>query len=101
MIQYWKRFLIKNGWGISAFLVISLIVWMGLLIILPQAFMLDFSFRFNLPPAEIGGEKDVYTLSHYNFMIFGSEQASDSYNVVDVWVFVRTLTKHYFKGKSA
>jgi spermidine/putrescine transport system permease protein len=96
MIQYWKRFFIKNGFGISIFLLLSMIIWLGLLILLPQVFMFDFSFRFNLPPAEVGGPKDVYTLSHYKYMVFGSEAATESYNVVDVWVFIRTLTTAFF-----
>lgn len=96
MIRYWKKFLIKNGFGISIFLLMSMIIWLGLLILLPQVFMFDFSFRFNLPPAEVGGPKDVYTLSHYKYMVFGSEAATASYNVVDVWVFIRTLTTAFF-----
>ena len=67
-----------------------------MMILLPQIFMFDFSFRFNLPPAKVGGPEDVYTFSHYKFMVFGSEQASDSYNVIDVWVFVRTITTAMF-----
>ena len=96
MTRYWKQFFLKNGAGISAFLLISVAVWLGMLIVLPQVFMLDFSFRFNLPPAELGRPNDVYTLSHYKFMVFGSEQASDSYNVVDVWVFIRTILTAIF-----
>ncbi len=96
MRQYWKDFFLKNGSGISAFLLISILIWLGMLILLPQFFMFDFSFRFNLPPAKLGGAEDVYTLSHYKFMAFGSEQASDSYNVVDVWVFVRTIITAFF-----
>ncbi len=91
MKQYWKQFFLKNGMGISAYLLIAAAIWLGMLILLPQIFMFDFSFRYNLPPAKLGGPEDVYTLSHYKFMAFGSEQATDSYNVVDVWVFVRTL----------
>lgn len=91
MKQYWNKFFLKNGLGISLYLIIGALIWIGLLILLPQMFMFDFSFRHNLPPAKLGGPEDVYTLSHYKFMAFGSEQATDSYNVVDVWVFVRTL----------
>ncbi|MFT5111263.1 MAG: spermidine/putrescine transport system permease protein [Parasphingorhabdus sp.] len=94
--QYWKNFLLKNGTGISVYLLISVAIWLGMLILLPQIFMLDFSFRFNLPPAEVGGVKDVYTLSHYKFMAFGSEMSTDSYNVIDVWVFVRTIVTAIF-----
>lgn len=91
MQQYWRRFFLKNGVGISVYLLIAVAIWLGILILLPQIFMFDFSFRYNLPPTKLGGAEDVYTLSHYKFMVFGSEQATDSYNVVDVWVFVRTL----------
>jgi spermidine/putrescine transport system permease protein len=96
MLNYWSKFFLKNGAAISTYLLLSMIVWLGMMIILPQLFMLDFSFRFNLPPAEVGGPKDVYTLSHYKFMAFGSEASTDSYNVVDVWVFIRTLTTAFF-----
>ena len=96
MKAYWKAFFLKNGVSISAYLLISIMIWLGMLIMLPQFFMFDFSFRFNLPPADLGGPKDVYTMSHYKYMAFGSEQASDSYNVVDVWVFVRTIVTAIF-----
>ncbi len=91
MKQYWNKFFLKNGLGISLYLLIAAVIWLGMLILLPQLFMFDFSFRHNLPPAKLGGPEDVYTLSHYKFLAFGSEQATDSYNVVDVWVFIRTL----------
>ncbi len=96
MVQYWQNFFLKNGITISIFLLASIVIWLGMLILLPQIFMFDFSFRFNLPPAKVGGAEDVYTLSHYKYMAFGSEQATDSYNVVDVWVFVRTIVTAMF-----
>jgi len=96
MKQYWQQFFLKNGVGISAYLLLAVVIWLGLLILLPQIFMFDFSFRYNLPPAKLGGPEDVYTLQHYKFMVFGSEQAADSYNVVDVWVFVRTIVTAFF-----
>jgi len=96
MKQYWQQFFLKNGFGISAYLLLAVVIWLGLLILLPQIFMFDFSFRYNLPPAKVGGPEDVYTLQHYKFMVFGSEQAADSYNVVDVWVFVRTIVTAFF-----
>ncbi|MGI9311003.1 MAG: ABC transporter permease [bacterium] len=96
MARYWKNFLLKNGAAISAYLLLSVVIWLGMLIVLPQIFMFDFSFRFNLPPAQVGGAADVYTLSHYKFMLFGSEQATDSYNVIDVSVFVRTIVTAIF-----
>lgn len=96
MKQYWKYFFLKNGIAVSLYLLVAVAVWLGMFILLPQIFMFDFSFRFNLPPAELGGAKDVYTLSHYQFMVFGSEQASSNYNVVDIGVFVRTILTALF-----
>jgi len=65
--------------------------WVIFLILLPQLSMLDFSFRFNLPPSELGGLKDNYTLSNYKYLIFGAEGAASAYNSVDLMVFVRTI----------
>ena len=39
--------------------------WLLVLVILPQLYLLEESFRFYLPVKEIGGPKDVYTLSNY------------------------------------
>lgn len=96
MVNYWKNFWLKNGTGISLYLIGSIVLWIVLMILLPQLFMLDFSFRHNLPPAEIGGAKDIYTLEHYRFLLFGSEQSSAGYNEIDVGVFFRTLLAALF-----
>lgn len=65
--------------------------WLVFLIVLPQLSMLDYSFRFNLPPAEVGGGKDVYTLSNYQHLLYGSDVTHQTYNIVDMTVFVRTI----------
>jgi spermidine/putrescine transport system permease protein len=96
MIDYLRGFYLRNGMGISLFLLLSVGFWIFFLIVLPQVFMFDFSFRFNLPPAEQGGPRDVYTLSHYKFLAFGSAESSDSYNVIDVQVFLRTIVTAVF-----
>ena len=44
--------------GLTAF-------WLLLLVILPQLYLLEESFRLYLPLADIGGPKDVYTLANY------------------------------------
>ena len=53
--------------------------------------MLDLSFRPNLPPLLRGGPDDVYTLTHYKHFVFGSETSKDTYNYVDIGVFVDTI----------
>jgi spermidine/putrescine transport system permease protein len=39
--------------------------WLLILVILPQLYLLEESFRLYLPLSEIGGSKDVYTLANY------------------------------------
>lgn len=65
--------------------------WLIFLIILPQLSMLDYSFRFNLPPAQQGGPMDVYTISNYQHLLYGSDSSHQTYNTVDLKVFVRTI----------
>ncbi len=66
------------------------------MIVLPQLFMLDFSFRTNVPPPQWGTEAHGYTLEHYQYMIYGSAQSTDSYNFVDLSVFGRTILTAVF-----
>ena len=96
LAAYFRDFFRRNGGVLSAFLLISVGAWLLIMIILPQLLMVDFSFRHNLPPADIGGPKDVYTLSHYQFMVFGSEGSSETYNTVDIGVFFRTILAAVF-----
>jgi len=50
--------------------------WLIFLIILPQLSMLDYSFRYNLPPSQVGGPDDVYTLSNYQYLLYGSDSST-------------------------
>jgi len=81
----------NNGLGMGSLLIGLVGFWLIFLIILPQLSMLDYSFRFNLPPAEQGGPKDVYTLSNYQHLLYGSDTSHQTYNSVDLKVFLRTI----------
>ena len=81
----------KNGSLISTFFLIAITFWLVFLILIPQLYMLDLSFRPNLPPLLRGGPDDVYTLTHYKHFVFGSETSKDTYNYVDIGVFVDTI----------
>ncbi len=81
----------KNGQVMGWTLLLAVGFWVIVLIILPQISMLDFSFRNNLPPPEMGGPKDTYTLVNYKYLFFGGEGNADGYNKVDLMVFLRTL----------
>ena len=86
----------KNGPLISTYFIIAIIFWLVFLIIIPQLYMLDLSFRPNLPPLLRGGSDDVHTLEHYKYFIFGSATSEDPYNYVDLGVFFNTFTTAIF-----
>ena len=81
----------KNGPVIATFFLVAIIFWLIFLIVIPQLYMLDLSFRPNLPPLLRGGPDDVYTLTHYQHFLYGSETSKDAYNYVDIGVFLDTI----------
>jgi spermidine/putrescine transport system permease protein len=85
------NFVQRNGIFISTYLVVAVVTWTLVMIILPQLYMVDFSFRFNLLPNEIGGPKDVYTLEHYRYLIFGRAGDEEMMNWLHLKVFGRTI----------
>ena len=91
MKTYWIKFYLKNGKILGSYILIACIFWMLIMIILPQVFMIDFSLRTNVPPPKWGTEVHQYTIEHYKYMIYGSAKAQQSYNVVDLSVFFRTI----------
>ena len=96
VVAFFRSFFNRNGVFLSTYLLGAVTLWALILIILPQVFMLDFSFRFNLPPMKVGGPEDVYTLSNYKFLIFGGAGNPEAFNVVDVTVFFRTILAAIF-----
>ncbi len=85
------QFVQRNGLAISAYLLIFTIGWIVFLIVLPQLYMFDFSFRHNLPPPAIGGPEDVYTLKNYRYLIFGREGSDELLNWLHLEVFFKTI----------
>lgn len=80
--------LARHGLGAGLAIAALVTLWVLVLIVLPQATMLDQSFRHNLPPAATGGPEDVYTLSNYAYLVFGG---SGGLNTLDLGVLGRTL----------
>jgi spermidine/putrescine transport system permease protein len=89
-------FIQRNGVFISTYLILAVAFWVVVMIVLPQAYMLDFSFRNNLPPAKIGGPEDVYTLSNYRYLLFGRPGDEELFNVLHLQVFLRTIIASVF-----
>ncbi|MFC6856249.1 ABC transporter permease [Marivibrio halodurans] len=94
--RWMTGFMEKNGLLVGLYILGAVTLWIVLMIVLPQLFMLDFSFRYNLPPAEIGGPKDVYTLSNYKYLIYGSAGSAADYNWIDLSVFLQTIIAAVF-----
>lgn len=85
------NFVKKNGIAISAYLVTFALGWMIFMIVLPQLYMLDFSFRFNLNPDQVGGPEDVYTLKNYTYLLFGRSGSDELLNWLHLQVFFKTI----------
>ena len=90
-MNYWANYFRQNGIGFGLFLLISVVMWVVVMIVLPQAYMLDFSFRANVPPPQWGTETHSYTLERYRYLLYGSARSSDSFNYIDLGVFARTI----------
>jgi spermidine/putrescine transport system permease protein len=84
-------FVRRNGFVVSAYLLAFTAGWMVFMIALPQLYMFDFSFRFNLPPNEIGGVNDVYTLKNYQYLLFGRPGDTELLNWLHLEVFFKTI----------
>ncbi len=91
MNGFMKDYFRKNGALMGWTLIILVGFWTVMLIILPQLYMFDLSFHPHLPPPEMGGPKDHYTLENYDYLVFGAPGNEDGYNKVDLLVFGRTL----------
>ena len=99
MLGWLRWFLARNGVALSVYMLGAVALWVIVMIVLPQLFMLDFSFRHNwqqMDPSKMGGPEDVYTLVNYHFLAYGSPNNPDPFNVVDVTVFFRTIIAAVF-----
>lgn len=55
----------RFGPWVSLGIFLLMLLWLVMLVILPQILMIDYSLRPNLPPSQIGGPEDQYTLRNY------------------------------------
>ncbi|MDH3913787.1 MAG: ABC transporter permease [Rhodospirillales bacterium] len=85
------NFVQRNGVLISTYLIVAVLTWTVVMIVLPQLYMMDYSFRHNLLPNDIGGPKDVHTLEHYRYLLFGRPGDVELMNWLHLKVFGRTI----------
>ncbi len=86
-----KGFFERNGAVIATYLIVAVGFWVIVMIVLPQLYMVDFSFHPKLPPKDYGGPDDHYTLDSYRYFLFASTESTDNYNVVHLKAFVLTI----------
>lgn len=72
----------RFGSGLSVGIIAMIGIWLIGMVILPQLIMVDYSFRPNLLPSEVGSEKDTYSLGNYE-TLFG--------NSIHLSIFAKTI----------
>ncbi|WP_179187926.1 ABC transporter permease [Kiloniella majae] len=80
-------FVKKNGVLVSTYLLGAVFIWVGLMIVAPQLYMVDFSFR----DGAIGGNPDAYTLKNYSYLIFGRDSDENLFNLLHLQIFLKTI----------
>jgi spermidine/putrescine transport system permease protein len=85
------NFFRRNGTPIAIFLIAATAFWVLALIVLPQLYMVDYSFHPKLPQIKRGGPEDTYTLENYRYFLFGSTQNTDHWNVTHLNAFWITI----------
>ena len=84
-------FLARNGTPVAIFLLVAVGFWLMILIVLPQLYMIDYSFHPKLPPPQRGGPKDIYTLVNYHYFLFGSPDDNSHWNTTHLHAFWITI----------
>ncbi len=77
-----KAVLSRYGTSLTGCMVLATFVWLAGMVVLPYLVMVDFSFRPNLLPADLGSEKDHLTMDNY-YTLFRND--------IHYWVFIRTI----------
>ncbi|WP_173934823.1 ABC transporter permease [Chelativorans sp. Marseille-P2723] len=79
MAELFRRF----GAGLSTIFLGLVAVWLAGLVLAPNIMMVDYALRPNLPPAEIGGPRDVYSLD--NILYLANESVHRAIFFKTVW----------------
>lgn len=86
-VSFWQR----NGVAVGVFLIAAVALWALLMIVLPQLFMVEMSFRPKLPPSQMGGPRDLYTLENYRYFLYGSTTSTAEWNTLHLTAFITTI----------
>ena len=82
----------RFGSSLAVGIIGMIAIWLIGLVILPQILMVDYSFRPNLLPADIGGPKDTYSLMNYETLFSNKIHLSIFFKTIWSSVLVTSLT---------
>ncbi|MHC8288043.1 ABC transporter permease [Pseudomonas sp. XS1P51] len=85
------HFFRRNGWVMGVAILLLVVIWALFSIVLPQFFMIDLSFHHMLPPSQVGGPRDVYTLENYRYFLFGSTVSTAEWNDIHLRAYGVTI----------
>ncbi len=88
----YKQLAERFGGGLAAGIIAMIAIWLLGMVILPQLLMVDYSFRPNLLPSDIGGPKDSYSLINYETLFNNSIHLSIFFKTIWSSVLVTALT---------
>jgi spermidine/putrescine transport system permease protein len=77
-----KAVLSRYGTTLTGMMVLATFIWLAVMVVLPYLVMVEFSFRPNLLPADLGTEKDHLTADNYGTLFR---------NTIHINVFIRTI----------
>ncbi|MCK0198109.1 ABC transporter permease [Ancylobacter sp. 6x-1] len=81
----------RNGVAVGLYLAVAVGFWAFFIIVLPQLAMVDLSFRPKLPPSQMGGPKDIFTLENYRYFLFGSTTSTANWNWLHIKAFFLSI----------
>ncbi|QUX93624.1 ABC transporter permease [Marinomonas sp. A3A] len=82
----------RFGSSLAVGIIGMIAIWLIGLVILPQILMVDYSFRPNLLPADIGGPKDTYSLMNYETLFSNKIHLAIFFKTIWSSVLVTSLT---------
>ncbi|MEH6633186.1 MAG: ABC transporter permease [Halopseudomonas aestusnigri] len=87
------KFIERNGIVVSSYIVIAVSLWVVVMIVAPQFFMVELSFHDGTVAADVNYDysQTPYTFNNYSYVIFGSGSDDSYFNVLHLKVFLRTI----------
>ncbi|MBU1295135.1 MAG: ABC transporter permease [Gammaproteobacteria bacterium] len=82
----------RFGSSLAVGIIGMIAIWLIGLVILPQILMVDYSFRPNLLPADIGGPNDTYSLMNYETLFSNKIHLAIFFKTIWSSVLVTSLT---------